>query len=401
MAAETGSVLGALRTTWAFAGLSILTLGVGIVAPAGGAQDQEEAGLRIVVLEGEDSVNIVEQGTAVPTLVEVRDRNDLPLSGASVVFLLGEGGTATLNAGLSQVAATTNALGQAAVTVNPIASGAVQLQVSAAFQGQTAAAAIVQTNFATLAEAAAAGAAGAGGAAGGGGGGAAAAGGGAGGGGMGTGTVVGVVGAAAGAAVAGVTLRDRNEPPVAALSITPAGMGMEGLTRYTFDGRDSTDPDADELTYAWSLGDGSTDAGSRVSHVYASAGTFNVTLTVSDGEEQAIANGSVTVSRDLQGSWSVSGDASPATLTVRQERGSLRGEHVQTGGGTWSWSMTGRISSSNRFVCPCDVRMTFRGPSRVVLRGTVNSGASSFSGDYEETFSGGRTQRGRVTYTRR
>ena len=31
-------------------------------------------GLRIVVLEGEDSVNIIAQGTAVPTLVEVRDR---------------------------------------------------------------------------------------------------------------------------------------------------------------------------------------------------------------------------------------------------------------------------------------------------------------------------------------
>ena len=91
--------------------------------------------LRIVVLEGEDNVNIIGQGTAVPTVVEVRDRNDLPVAGASVLFLLGEGGTATLNAGLSQVAVTTNALGQAAVTVNPLASGAVQLQVSAAFQG--------------------------------------------------------------------------------------------------------------------------------------------------------------------------------------------------------------------------------------------------------------------------
>ena len=69
----------------------------------------QEGGLRIVVIEGEDSVNIIGQGTAVPTVVEVRDRNDLPVSGASVLFLLGEGGTATLNAGLSQVALTTNA----------------------------------------------------------------------------------------------------------------------------------------------------------------------------------------------------------------------------------------------------------------------------------------------------
>ena len=74
-------------------------------------------GLRIVVLEGEDSVNIIAQGTAVPTLVEVRDRNDVPVAGASVVFLLQGGGTtATLNAGLSQLALTTNALGQNPMT---------------------------------------------------------------------------------------------------------------------------------------------------------------------------------------------------------------------------------------------------------------------------------------------
>ena len=66
-----------------------------------------------------------------PAVVEVRDRNDRPVSGASVVFLLAEGGTAMLNAGLSQVTLTTNALGRAAVAVNPIASGAVQIQAGA------------------------------------------------------------------------------------------------------------------------------------------------------------------------------------------------------------------------------------------------------------------------------
>ena len=160
--------------------LAVVTLGV---LPANAAQDLD--GLRIVVLEGEDSVNIIAQGTAVPTLVEVRDRNDLPVEGASVVFLLGEGGTATLNAGLSQVAVTTNALGQAAVTVNPVASGAVQLQVSAVFQGQTATATIVQTNFATAAQAAAAGV----------------------GGGTSTGAVLGITGAAVGGAAVVIGLR--------------------------------------------------------------------------------------------------------------------------------------------------------------------------------------------------
>ena len=178
----------------------------------------QEADFRIVVLEGEDSVNIIAQGTAVPTLVEVRDRNDLPVSGATVLFLLGEGGTATLNAGLQQVVLTTNALGQAAVTVNPIASGAVQLSVNATFQGQTATAALVQTNFATVAEAAAAGVGTTGGAGGGGTGGSAA-GGGTGGGGLGTGATVGIVGAA-GAAV-GVGLAAAGDDSTAPIPVVP------------------------------------------------------------------------------------------------------------------------------------------------------------------------------------
>lgn len=187
---------------------------------AAGAQDD---GLRIVVLEGEDSVNIIEQGTAVPTLVEVRDSNDLPVAGASVAFLL-QGGNATLNAGLSQVAVTTNALGQAAVTVNPIASGAVQLSVNATFQGQTATAAIVQTNFATAAEAAAAGA---GATSGGGGSGSTstAAGGGAGGGGLGAGAVAGIAGAAVGG---GLLVRELTQAEPCTFSVSPTSITIDG-----------------------------------------------------------------------------------------------------------------------------------------------------------------------------
>ena len=214
----------------------VLLLTSAFLAPSAAVARQPD-GLRIVVIEGEDSVNIIGQGTAVPTVVEVRDRNDLPVSGASMVFLLGEGGSATLNAGLSQVAVTTNALGQAAVTVHPLASGAVQLQVSAAFQGQTATAAIVQTNVAASAAAggAAGGAAGTTGAGGVGGGTGtatgAAAGGATGGGGVGAGGLVGIVAGSVGAAVAGVAVaRDAPAPPVAALRITPNGVGIAGLT---------------------------------------------------------------------------------------------------------------------------------------------------------------------------
>ena len=211
------------------------------------------------------------------------------------------------------MAVTTNALGQAAVTVNPIATGTLQMQVTAAFQGQTATAAIAQTNFATLAEAAAAGAGATGGA--GGGGGTPSAGGAAGGGaggGLGTGAIVGIAAAAVGAAVAGVTLGGggdtagtgpggvmgggtANSRPVAAWSVTPDALGMAGLTEYRFDGGGSSDPDRDALTYSWNFGDGGSGTWVTTTHVYDRTGMFNVTLTVSDGNGEASATGTVIV----------------------------------------------------------------------------------------------------------
>jgi hypothetical protein len=115
----------------------------------------------VVVIEGEDAVNIIQQKTAVLPIVEVRDANDLPVSGAIVTFAM-RGGGATLAGGASSITVTTSAAGRAALTsLNPIAPGSLQIQVSAAFQGQTATATIVQTNVMTVTEAAQLGSAGA------------------------------------------------------------------------------------------------------------------------------------------------------------------------------------------------------------------------------------------------
>ena len=163
---------------------------------------QPAPALRIVVLEGEGAVNIIQQKTAVRPLVEVRDRNNLPVAGATVTFSIGGGGSGAAFAGGAQtLTVTTNAVGQAAASgLNAISSGALQIQVQAAYQGQIATAAISQTNFATAAAAAQAGA----GAGTGGGSASGAAGGAAGGGGGGlSATTIGIVGAAvAGGAVA-------------------------------------------------------------------------------------------------------------------------------------------------------------------------------------------------------
>jgi hypothetical protein len=127
-------------------------------------------GLRIVVLKGEDAVNVIQQKTAVQPLVEVRDRNNLPVAGATVTFTIGAGQPAAFAGGIQTFTITTNAAGQAAAGgFNVLGNGAVQIQVQAAYQGQIATAAISQTNVATAAAASQAGTA-SGGAAGGGGG---------------------------------------------------------------------------------------------------------------------------------------------------------------------------------------------------------------------------------------
>jgi len=127
------------------------------------------APLKIVVIEGEGAVNIIQQKTAVAPVIEVRDRNDQPVSGALVRFAISKG-RATFN-GARTLSATTDALGRATATgFTPTGSGTLNIAASATFQGQTAVAAIAQTTVTTAAQAAAVSAGTGAGAAGGGGG---------------------------------------------------------------------------------------------------------------------------------------------------------------------------------------------------------------------------------------
>jgi hypothetical protein len=120
-----------------------------------GLLDAQDSGLKIVVIAGEGAVNIIQQKTAVAPIVEVRDRNNVPVSGAAVTFSV-SGKGATFGSG-STLTVTTNGAGQATATgLTPTATGAVQVNVSAALKGLIASATITQTNFATAAAAAAA-----------------------------------------------------------------------------------------------------------------------------------------------------------------------------------------------------------------------------------------------------
>src|SRR4029450_13307462 len=85
--------------------------------------------LKIVVVEGEGAVNIIQQKTAVAPVIEVRDRNDQPVSGALVRFAI-QKGKASFN-GARTLTTTTDALGRATATgLAPTGSG--QLSIAAA-----------------------------------------------------------------------------------------------------------------------------------------------------------------------------------------------------------------------------------------------------------------------------
>jgi PKD repeat protein len=82
-----------------------------------------------------------------------------------------------------------------------------------------------------------------------------------------------------------------NRPPVAATT----GPYVSGSRNVTVDGRPSSDPDGDALTYAWDFGDATTGVGSTVKHEYPKRGTFTVKLVVTDSKGVASAPVTTTV----------------------------------------------------------------------------------------------------------
>ncbi len=71
-----------------------------------------------------------------------------------------------------------------------------------------------------------------------------------------------------------------NGAPTAAISITQAS--TEAPSTVTVDASGSSDPDGDTLAYSWTFGDGNSATGVDAVNTYTSAGTYNITLTVSD-----------------------------------------------------------------------------------------------------------------------
>jgi PKD repeat protein len=100
------------------------------------------------------------------------------------------------------------------------------------------------------------------------------------------------------------------EAPVAVIAATPtSGARRLGVQ---FNGKDSTDPAGEALTYSWDFGDGGSSTDAAPLHSYSSVGTFTATLTVTN--ESGLASSTevrITVSDNVP----VAVISSPATGT--------------------------------------------------------------------------------------
>jgi hypothetical protein len=122
---------------------SVLLIGIEPQAAA-----QEAPQYKLVIVRGENAQNNIKKGRATRPVVEVRDRNNNPVAGVAVVFLLPNSGpSGTFVGGGQMTTVTTNASGQASASFTPnTVPGNYNINVTANVNGQNLAVQIATVN---------------------------------------------------------------------------------------------------------------------------------------------------------------------------------------------------------------------------------------------------------------
>jgi PKD repeat protein len=145
-----------------------------------------------------------------------------------------------------------------------------------------------------------------------------------------------------------------NQPPTATFTSTASGLDA------AFDASGSTDPDGAVVSYAWDFGDGTSGVGPTPGHTYAQAGTYSVTLTVTD-DDGGTSSHTAPVT--------VSGTAPQVVLAAdRFERTVVGGWGTADVGGPWTVSTAAGVSS------------VLDGKARTVLGAPSTSRSSTLAG---------------------
>jgi hypothetical protein len=120
-----------------------------VLQPGVLAQDSAtRQGLHIEILQGDHGVNILKTKTGVKPIVEVRDRNNLPVAGVAVTFTApNDGPSVVFLNGSRSITLMSDPAGQAVVEgMEPVNPGDFQIAVSASLQSETVVTAISLTN---------------------------------------------------------------------------------------------------------------------------------------------------------------------------------------------------------------------------------------------------------------
>lgn len=181
-----------------------------------------------------------------------------------------------------------------------------------------------------------------------------------------------------------------NQPPVAAFTSTANGLTL------SVNGSGSSDPDGTIASYAWNFGDGGTATGATASRTYAAAGSYNVSLTVTDNkgatntktQAVTVTGGSVnkppTVALTAPSAGATPGAGDSVTLSANAADSDGTVAKV-------AFYVNGALVSEDS-TAPYSVAWTARaGVADIVARATDDKGASSDSPAVRITVSGTST----------
>ena len=96
---------------------------------------------------------------------------------------------------------------------------------------------------------------------------------------------------------------DTNQPPKAVISDFEPTMWINDAVKFS--AAESSDPEGDDLEYAWQFSDGGKASGSRIQHIFKRAGKNTITLSVSDAKGKSMKVQAVITIQDYQRSSEV------------------------------------------------------------------------------------------------
>ena len=129
--------------------------------------------------------------------------------------------------------------------------------------------------------------------------------------------------------------------------ISPVAAQCLNNNSFTFNGSLSSSNTGPILLYTWDFGDGTSGNGSNPTHVYASAGTYTVTLTVSDGDCSDVS----TISVNIWDHPIISATSIDATCNGVCD-GSISLNVNGSGGYSYSWNNGAGTSANPSNLCP-------------------------------------------------